>query len=56
MIFFVRFNTQEPTAEHGPKIYICLTTAVSCPLNWFGPRLRLIQIATLAEFNLEWKL
>jgi hypothetical protein len=56
MKFFVRFNTEEPTAEHGTKICIYLTTAVSSPLKWFVPRQRVIPIATLAELNLEWKL
>jgi hypothetical protein len=41
--FFVRFNTEEPIAEHGTKIYIYLTTAVSSPQNWFGLRLRVFQ-------------
>jgi hypothetical protein len=56
MKFFVRFNTEQPTDQHGTKNYIYLTTAVSSPLNWHGPRLCVIPIATLAQLNLEWKL
>jgi hypothetical protein len=30
--------------------------AISTPLNWFGPRLRDITVATLVKMDLEWKI
>jgi hypothetical protein len=57
MKFFLRFKIYELMKNMGTKFYIYHhIIAISTPMNWFGPRLRDITIATLAKMGLEWKM
>lgn len=50
MKFFVRFKIVELIADDFAYIYIYHITVASNPLDWFHPRL------TLVEIDMEWKL